>query len=48
MSVRLWLANGLILGGMTWMATLGGMEVRASRILPDANGANDATTRSPS
>jgi hypothetical protein len=38
MSVRLWLANGLVLGGMTWMATFGGMEVRASRVLSSSDG----------
>jgi len=34
MSVRFWLANGLVLGGMTWMLTFAGMEVRASQVLP--------------
>jgi predicted Zn-dependent protease len=36
MGVRLWLANGLVLGGMAWMATIGGLEVNASRVLPSA------------
>ncbi len=34
MSVRFWLANGLVLGGMAWMATFAGMEVRAGQVLP--------------
>jgi hypothetical protein len=35
MNVRLtWLANGLLLGGMVWLGTLGGMEVRARRVMP--------------
>ena len=34
MSVRFWLANGLILGGMAWMMSFAGMEVRAAQVLP--------------
>ena len=34
MSVRFWLANGLVLGGMAWMMSFAGMEVRAAQVLP--------------
>jgi hypothetical protein len=34
MNVRFWLANGLVLGGMAWMMSFAGMEVRAAQILP--------------
>jgi hypothetical protein len=41
MSVRFWLANGLVLGGMAWMVSFAGMEVRASQLLPRHAEAND-------
>lgn len=34
MRVRLLVANGLVLGGIAWMAAFGGMEVRAAQLLP--------------
>ena len=34
MGVRFWLGNGLVLGGMAWMMTFAGMEVRAAEVLP--------------
>jgi hypothetical protein len=34
MGVRFLVANGLVLGGMAWMMTFAGMEVRASQVLP--------------
>jgi hypothetical protein len=34
MRVRLLVANGLMLGGIAWMASFGGMEVRAAQLLP--------------
>jgi hypothetical protein len=34
MSVRFLVANGLVLGGIAWMTSLGGMEVRAAQVLP--------------
>lgn len=34
MGVRFWLGNGLVLGGMAWMTTFAGMEVRAAEVLP--------------
>src|SRR4051812_41905534 len=34
MGVRFWLANGLVFGGMAWMMTFAGMEVRAAQVLP--------------
>lgn len=39
MSVRFLLANGLVLGGMAWMTTFAGMEVRASQVLPHKDAA---------
>lgn len=34
MSIRFLLVNGLVLGGIAWMAAFGGMEVRATQVLP--------------
>jgi hypothetical protein len=34
MSVRFLVANGLVLGGIAWMASFAGMEVRATEVLP--------------
>jgi predicted Zn-dependent protease len=34
MSVRFLVANGLVLGGIAWMASFSGMEVRAAEVLP--------------
>jgi predicted Zn-dependent protease len=34
MSVRFLVANGLVLGGIAWMTTFAGMEVRATEVLP--------------
>ncbi|MFT3773901.1 MAG: hypothetical protein QM820_51690 [Minicystis sp.] len=34
MRVRFLVANGLVLGGIAWMAAFGGMEVRATQVLP--------------
>jgi hypothetical protein len=34
MRVRFLVANGLVLGGIAWMTSLGGMEVRAAQVLP--------------
>lgn len=34
MGLRFLVANGLILGGLAWMATFAGMEVRAAEVLP--------------
>lgn len=36
MRVRFLVANGLVLGGIAWMAAFGGMEVRAAQVLPSA------------
>lgn len=35
MGVRFLVANGLVLGGIVWMAGLAGMEVRTRRVLPN-------------
>lgn len=37
MRLRFLLANGLVLGGIGWMASFGGLEVRAAKVLPQAN-----------
>jgi hypothetical protein len=34
MSIRFLAVNGLVLGGIAWMAAFGGMEVRATQVLP--------------
>jgi hypothetical protein len=34
MRIRFLVANGLVLGGIAWMAAFGGMEVRATQVLP--------------
>jgi predicted Zn-dependent protease len=34
MSVRFLVANGVVLGGIAWMASFSGMEVRATEVLP--------------
>lgn len=34
MGVRFLVANGLVLGAITWMASFGGMEVRATQVMP--------------
>jgi hypothetical protein len=34
MRVRLLLANGLVLGGIAWMSSFGGLEVGATQVLP--------------
>jgi predicted Zn-dependent protease len=34
MGVRFWVANGLLLGGIAWMTSFAGMEVRAAQVLP--------------
>ncbi len=39
MRVRFLVANGLVLGGIAWMAAFGGMEVQAAQVLPH-DGAN--------
>ena len=35
--VRFLVANGLVLGGIAWMASFGGLEVRATQVLPQAS-----------
>jgi len=42
MRVGLLVANGLVLGGIAWMAAFGGMEVRATEILPHGSHASVA------
>ena len=34
MGMRFWVANGLALGGLAWMMSFSGMEVRAAEVLP--------------
>lgn len=34
MSVRFLVANGLVLGGIAWMTSIAGMEVRTAEVLP--------------
>lgn len=36
MRVRFLVANGLVLGGIAWMASFGGLSVRATQVLPQA------------
>jgi hypothetical protein len=38
MRVRFLVVNGLVLGGIAWMAAFGGMEVRAAQVLPHDGG----------
>ncbi len=38
MSVRFLVANGLVLGGIAWMTTFAGMEVRAAEVVPHRAG----------
>lgn len=42
MRVGLLVANGLVLGGIAWMAAFGGMEVRATEVLPHGSYASVA------
>jgi hypothetical protein len=37
MRLRFLVANGLVLGGIAWMASFGGLEVRAAEVLPHAH-----------
>lgn len=37
MRVRFLVANGLVLGGIAWMASFGGLEVRATQVLPQGS-----------
>jgi hypothetical protein len=34
MQLRFLIANGLVLGGLAWMTTVAGLEVRAAQVLP--------------
>ena len=40
MRVGLLVANGLVLGGIAWMAAFGGMEVQAKEVLPHGSDAS--------
>jgi hypothetical protein len=42
MRVGLLVANGLVLGGIAWMAAFGGMEVQATEVLPHGSHASVA------
>lgn len=40
MRLRLLAANGLVLGAIAWMATIGGLETRAAQLIPRKAAAN--------
>src|SRR4051812_20031910 len=42
MGARFLIANGLVLGGIAWMTTFAGMEVRAAEVLPHKAAAGHA------